>query len=133
MAPYVLDTYAWIEYFRGSGEGENVKEAVEGGDDVLTPSIVMAELSDKYRRQGLGEVWKVRRHFVRMVSDILDLDDRIADRAGGIKQELREWHDDAGLADAIVLAHGREEGLTVLTGDKHLTNRDGVEDLSASG
>ena len=27
---YVIDSYAWVEYFRGSEEGETAKEHIEG-------------------------------------------------------------------------------------------------------
>ena len=45
----VLDTYAWVEYFRGSERGLVVKEFLEKGE-VVTPSITLAELARKYKR-----------------------------------------------------------------------------------
>lgn len=44
---WVFDSYAWIEYFRGSRKGERVRKYVEDGRGV-TPMIVIAELSAKY-------------------------------------------------------------------------------------
>ncbi|MDY6774399.1 MAG: PIN domain-containing protein, partial [Candidatus Nanohaloarchaea archaeon] len=87
-------------------------------------------LSDKYRREGLTEEWKIRRHFVRMKSEVLDLDFSVAEEAGDLKQELRKEHEDAGLADAVILSHAHEEEATVLTGDRHLVHREAAEDIS---
>src|SRR5437870_11245321 len=45
----VLDSFAWIEYFNGTSAGERVQGLMENGLAV-TPAIVVAELSEKYRR-----------------------------------------------------------------------------------
>ncbi len=43
-----LDFFAWIEYFSGSTGGARVREFVETGE-VLTPTIVVVELSEKQK------------------------------------------------------------------------------------
>lgn len=48
---YVVDSYAWIEYFRGSKSGEKAKEFIEGGE-AATATITLAELREKYLREG---------------------------------------------------------------------------------
>ncbi len=50
----VYDTYAWIEYFRGSEKGAVVKRLLESQEG-YTPSIVLAEAARKYRREGFSE------------------------------------------------------------------------------
>lgn len=127
----IVDSYAWIEYFRGSKEGEKAKEFIEGNYILLTPTVVIAELSDKYRREGKSEDWEVRRHFIRLKSDIIELEYKTADRAGKIKQELLEKHQNVGLADAIILTHSEVEEGRVLTGDEHLRQRERVIDISS--
>lgn len=122
----VVDTYAWIEYFNGTEEGERAKKIIEGQErQLFTPSAVIAELSDIYRRKSLKDIWEARRKFITVVSSILDLDSQIADAAGAIKQELRSTDQGrkAGLVDAILLAHGKALGAKILTGDKHLIGR----------
>ncbi|MFB6099724.1 MAG: PIN domain-containing protein [Candidatus Nanohalobium sp.] len=131
MEKAVLDTYAWIEYFRGTEEGEKVREYVDGDSRILTPSVVVAELRDKYVRTGLEERWRTRKHFLKMKSDILELEFDVADEAGGLKWDLREKFDDVGLADAIILSHTIQEDATLLTGDDHLTFRKEVMDISS--
>ena len=49
---YLLDTYAWIEYFIASKEGEKVNNLVKH-QIVHTSIISIAELSDKYHRENL--------------------------------------------------------------------------------
>ena len=44
---FVLDTFAWVEYFIGSERGERVKNFIET-NNCVTPTIVIAEISAKY-------------------------------------------------------------------------------------
>ena len=117
----VLDTYAWIEYFKGSQEGLKAKKFIENKFELFTPSIVVAELSDKYRRDKIPE-WAIRKRFVKLKSKIILLDDDIADLAGRLKQELRKEHKDIGIVDSIILAHSLTINARILTGDQHLKN-----------
>ena len=116
----VVDTYAWIEYFKGSKEGKKVKKLVESNLELFTPSIVVAELSDKYRRENMEKEWEIRNKFIRFKTTILHLEEITADKAGELKQKLREKYKDAGLADAIVWSHAVDINGKILTGDKHL-------------
>lgn len=128
----IVDTYAWIEYFRGTKEGEKAKEFIDGDHFLLTPTTAVAELGDKYRRQGKKKEWEVRKHFVRLKSDLVNLNYRIADRAGEIKQEMRKKHSNAGLADAIIASHAEAEKAKILTGDRHLIDREETINVSRS-
>ena len=126
----VLDTYAWVEYFKGAEEGKKVKDFIEGKFQLFTPSIVIAELSDKYRREAVPN-WDFINGFIRIKTKILILDENIADKAGELKQELRKRHKDVSLADAIVLAHSLNISARILTGDKHFKNLDNTIDISS--
>ena len=113
---HVIDSYAWIEYFRGSKAGETAKEFIEGGG-ALTPTIVLAELSDKYlrERQDLAEDL----FFIKSKSHIVFLDEVTALEAGRLnvtmKKEVNGW----GMADSIILATARKNNAKVVTGDEH--------------
>lgn len=124
----VVDTYAWVEYFKGSDEGATAKKFIEGRFEMFTPSIVIAELSDKYRREGVGE-WELRNKFIKLRTKILPLDETIADKSGELKQEIRKKYKDAGLADAIVLAHSMSVKGLILTGDEHLRHLENSIDM----
>ena len=117
----LFDTYAWIEYFRGTEEGKVVKEHVESKAEILTPTIVIAELSDKYRRIGKETQWEEdRKEIIELRSQIVTLSSDSADQAGRLKNEMREKYGDYPLADGMIISIARENGCKVLTGDKHM-------------
>lgn len=127
----VVDTYAWIEYFRGTEEGRRAREYIEGEHELICPAVVVAELSDKYRRNDLADVWhRERKPFVEITCGVEPLDAELADKAGKLKTEMRRDHDDFGLADATILATADSHGAKLLTGDSHLTGLDRTIDLS---
>lgn len=117
----LFDAYAWIEYFRGSEEGKSVKKFIESDAEILTPTIVLAELSDKYRRIGKEKEWEEdRREIVELRSQIVPLTPDTADEAGAIKNEMREEYEDYPLADGIITSIARESECKILTGDRHM-------------
>jgi len=126
----VIDTYAWIEYFKGSNEGIKAKKFIEGEFELFTPSMVIAELSDKYRREDLSDKWATRIQFIGLCTKILVLDADVSDKAGELKQHLKKNYRDVGLADAIVFAHSLNIGARILTGDKHLKNLKNAIDIT---
>ena len=127
----VVDTFAWIEYFRGSPAGLKAKNFIDGNFELFTPSIVIAELSDKYRREHFSEKWeKERKAFIELKSTIILLDSGIADDSGKIKNEKRVFLKGFGLADAMVLASAKNINGKILTGDAHLIGEKSAIDLA---
>jgi len=113
--PYIVDTYAWVEYFRGTSKGKSVKDKIESGDNV-TPTIVLAELKRKFtewRRLDFED----KLEFIRENSLILDLDEQAAILAGEIRAQ--KLVPNMGLVDCILLALSRIYSIKVLTGDEH--------------
>jgi predicted nucleic acid-binding protein len=112
----VLDTFAWIEYFAGSEQGEKARQYIESGEAV-TPSIVIAEFTDKYERERMDP--KERLGFIRAKTSISSLDDVLAEAAGRISAQRRAGVKGWGLVDSVVLATARAMGGKVVTGDEH--------------
>jgi len=112
----VLDTFAWIEYFAGSEQGEKARQYIESGD-AITPSIVIAEFADKYEREGMNP--KERLSFIRTKSSVSSLDDIIAETAGRISAQRRTKVKGWGLVDSVILATARTVEAKVVTGDEH--------------
>ena len=119
---FVIDTYAWVEYFAGSEAGRKVRAHVEGRS-CATPTVVIAELSAKLLREARAnreteEGRSGKLEFVRSSTEVVGLDLDTAIRAGELdverKQSVRNW----GLADSIVLATARNAGAKVVTGDR---------------
>lgn len=117
--PVVVDASAWVEYGDGSPAGEIAREYIEGTGPLYTPSVVVAELSDRATRLDRRADWQdVLFPFIRRHSTIVALDADLADRAGTLKWMMREGSPDASLADAIVLAVAQNTDASVLTSDR---------------
>jgi predicted nucleic acid-binding protein len=113
---FVIDSFAWIEYFMGSESGKIAKPYIENGNCV-TPSIVIAELSSKYRREKVD--FKDRLNFIRMKSRISVLNEEIAILAGRVYSERKEKVKNWGIVDSIILATADLLNARVVTGDEH--------------
>ena len=114
---YVVDSYAWIEYFRGSEAGKKAKGFIEGGK-AATATITVAELREKYTREG----WPYFDNdllFIVSSTVIVNLTKNIAVKAGEVnavmKAKVKGW----GMADSITLATAEVAKAKVVTGDKH--------------
>ena len=120
---YLIDSYAWIEYFRGTKKGEPAKELIET-ESCATPSLVIAELVEKYKRE--NKEFEGDLDFVLSKTKIIDLDKEIAKDAGKInfenKKKIKNW----GMADSIILATAKKLNAKVVTGDKHFEGLDSV-------
>jgi predicted nucleic acid-binding protein len=97
----ILDTFAWIEYFNGTSAGEKVRGVLETGL-VVTPAIVVAELSEKHRR--LNREFGPKYDFVKARELNFER-----------KKKVKGW----GMADSIILATARRAGSRIVTGDPH--------------
>ena len=120
---YIIDAYAWIEYFRASEYGEVAKKYIESTDSV-TPSIVVSEVSRKLQKETeLGnetsEGRLKRLEFINATSQVIELDFELAVAAGKTACEMNKKEKGWGLADAIVLCTARNLRGKVVTGDEH--------------
>ncbi|NHV06062.1 MAG: type II toxin-antitoxin system VapC family toxin [Thaumarchaeota archaeon] len=123
---FVIDSYAWIEYFIGSKRGFSVKRYVEE-EDSATPTIVVAEISRKLMNEAMaGRETATGREdkldFIKTSTLIVDLTEEIARLAGEIAVERRKVIKGWGIADSIILATARKESARVVTGDKHFAD-----------
>jgi predicted nucleic acid-binding protein len=120
---FIIDTYAWIEYFKASEMGATAKEYIES-ESAVTPTIVVAEISRKLLKDiELGnETPEGRLHrveFIRSTSRIVDLDFETAVEAGEINEKLKMQAIGWGLADSIILCIAKSLNGKVVTGDEH--------------
>ena len=127
---YVIDAYAWIEYFRASKAGEIAKKYIED-ENTATPTIVVSEISRKLQKEiELGnetmEGRMDRLEFIRASSQIFDLDFDMAIEAGKIDLDMKKKEKGWGLADSIVLCLAKTQKGKVVTGDLHFRELDNV-------
>jgi predicted nucleic acid-binding protein len=127
---YVIDAYAWIEYFRASQYGEIAKEYIESADCV-TPTIVVSEISRKLQKEiELGNETPdgrlKRLEFINATSQVVKLDFELAVTAGKTDCEMKKKAKSWGLADSIVLCTARNVEGKVVTGDEHFRGMEEV-------
>jgi len=122
---YIIDSYAWLEYFMGSEAGRKVKEIIDNeADEKLTPSICLAETYAKILKTEGKEKAELRRTFIKSRSALIPLDEDLAVEAAktdvAMKRKIQNW----GLADSIVLSTARDRKGKVVTGDPHFRELD---------
>jgi len=124
---YIIDSYAWLEYFMGGQAGRKVKEIIDNeADEKLTPSICLAETYAKILKTEDTEKAELRRAFIKSRSALIPLDEDLAVEAAktdvAMKKRVQNW----GLADSIVLSTARDRKGKVVTGDPHFKELDDV-------
>ena len=107
-----FDSWAWVEYFRGSRAGETVKAMIEGTEVLFTPAVCLAEIKAKYLSEGKDP--SERLSFIKSRTSIVGIDASIAEEGADIKV-----HHKLHMVDALVLACARKAGGELVTGDPH--------------
>ena len=117
---YIIDSYAWLEYFRGTESGKKVRPYVEG-ETGATSTLTLAELKEKYLR----EKWRSFDEdsaFITTRTTLAPVDRQTAILAGEINHERKKTKTNWGMADSIILATARNVSAKVVTGDPHFKN-----------
>ena len=115
---FVLDTFAWIEYFNGSESGKKVSELIESEEnDIFSSIITIAEVSSILKRK--EENIELGYQTIINLSKIYFINPEFAKEAGILHAETRKKIKDFGMADSIVLLTARKLGAKILTGDPH--------------
>ncbi|MGI0081665.1 MAG: PIN domain-containing protein [Nitrososphaerales archaeon] len=113
----VIDSYAWIEYFKGSSSGEKARNFIEKGS-AATSVISLAELQEKYLREKWPS-FEIDVRFITTKTALVPLDRTISILAGQINFQTKRKKKDWGMADSIILSTARVASAKVLTGDPH--------------
>ncbi|MEK6893041.1 MAG: type II toxin-antitoxin system VapC family toxin [Nanoarchaeota archaeon] len=120
---YIIDSYAWVEYFKGTKKGAMAKEFIESKKSA-TASITLAELSEKYKKENKNFEQDVQ--FILSQTKIVNLSIEIAVKAGEINCENKKKIKDWGMADAIILATANKLNAKVVTGDEHFRDLNSI-------
>ncbi|MEM2901407.1 MAG: type II toxin-antitoxin system VapC family toxin [Candidatus Bathyarchaeia archaeon] len=119
---YLIDSYAWMEYFMGTKAGEKVKPLIEGPEEKITPTICLAEIYAKIFKTEDEELAEKQRTFIKEKSALAFLDEKTAIESAKIdvsmKKKVKGW----GLADSIVYTTGLMKKAEIVTGDEHFQN-----------
>ena len=114
---YVIDSYAWIEYFRGTEAGSHARPYIES-DSAATSTLTLAELKEKYLREKWPS-FEEDSDFITARTALTPVDSSIAVMAGEINHKRKKIKSDWGMADSIILATARTVSGKVVTGDPH--------------
>ncbi len=118
MSKYVIDSYAWIEYFRGSKEGEKVKNIVEEmSNEIITPLIVVSEVTSISKREQQDPEEAYRKIIALSAVAIPTVE--VAKEVGILHAEIRKKINDFGMGDTFVLVTARRMNAKIMTGDPH--------------
>lgn len=116
----LIDSWAWIEYIKGSNHGEIVKEIMKKEKEVVTTTINLAEVYRKLLAD-MPKESQILCQEIMKIAIIIPLDTDIALHAARIKHEQK-----MGLADAIVLATAQKEHAKIVTGDSDFKGKESV-------
>jgi hypothetical protein len=115
---YIIDSYAWVEYFNGSKKGEILKKLFsEEKNKFFTVECCLAEIR--------GWAIKNNQNFenilviIKSNSDILSINEDNWISAGVERSNQRERHKDFGLIDSILLVKQNQLKCYIITGDLH--------------
>ncbi len=115
MDRLVVDSWAWVEYLRGSETGKRVDTRISQAGEVWTTVISLTEVVSKYRREKLSEQTAIEAISSLSKFELPSRNDAI--EAGRIHAEVKTKSANFGLADAFVLQLARKVKGKVLTGD----------------
>ena len=115
MDRLVVDSWAWVEYLRGSEAGKRVDTRISQAGEVWTTVISLTEVVSKYRREKLSEQTAIEAISSLSKFELPSRNDAI--EAGRIHAEVKTKSANFGLADAFVLQLARKVNCKVLTGD----------------
>lgn len=126
---YLIDTYAWVEYFIGSDKGRVVKRLVEGENHIIfTPECCLAELKGWAMRENID--FETIYQIVRKLSGIQCITTNDWLDAASIRSDMRKNMKDFGMMDALIVAQQKRLGCNIVSGDLHFKNMDNTLFLS---
>jgi predicted nucleic acid-binding protein len=111
----VVDSWAWVEYLRGSETGRKVDAKLVSTEDLWTSVVSLTAVVSKYRRERIAEQAAIEAIGSLSRFGVPNRDDAI--EAGRIHAEVKAKSPNFGLADSFVLQLARKVGAKVLTGD----------------
>ena len=109
----LIDSWAWIEYWKGSRYAEWAAKFIEGAETAIVSAINLAEIYHAIQRDYDEKTANNKTDTVSKRCFIINLDRQIALESARLKQQHK-----LGLADSIVLATAKSQNARVITGDK---------------
>ena len=109
----LIDSWAWIEYWKGGKYSEAAAKYIEGEDQAIASAINLAEIYHWILRSYDQKTAERKRATLEKRCFVIPVDKAIAIEAAKIKKGQG-----LALVDSIVLATARLSGAKVVTGDE---------------
>lgn len=111
----LIDSWAWIEYFKGSKLGGEAKKLIEDSEErAIVSAINIAEVYGWILRFYDEKIAEEKKAAMRERAFVCDVDEETAVEAAKTRHQ-KKW----GLGDAIVYATAKKADATIVTGDPH--------------
>src|SRR3989344_9035572 len=118
MNKFVIDAYAWIEYFNGTKLGIKVKEILESpNNSIYTNAITISELVSSYKRNSRS--FEEEKKILLSLSTIYEINLEFAEEAGKLHAGLKKERKHISMADIFALLSARKLNAKVVTGDEN--------------
>jgi toxin FitB len=117
----LVDSSCWLEYFAGSGVGEELASVIERTDKLIVPAIAIYEVFKKL----LLELDEDRALFAvahMKQGEVVDLDSDLAIYSAKIGKEFG-----LAMADSIIYATAKKYNATLWTQDRHFESLEAVK------
>ena len=118
VQPVIVDSFAWIEYFKGSQRGRMASKII---DDVKIPIFTVDACLAELKFWALTESYPVEAILreVQRISNLLSTDSEDWLSSAVIKFEKRKTVSGIGMIDCLVIYHAKQLNAEILTGDQH--------------
>lgn len=115
---YVVDSYAWIEYFKESEIGIRLGGFIDSEEnEIFSSMITIVEVCSVFKRENREP--QLAYNSILNLSKIYGVTTEFAKEAGILHAETRKNVKDFGMADAIILLTACKLGAKILTNDPH--------------
>jgi predicted nucleic acid-binding protein len=115
---YLVDAYAWVEYFIGSKKGERAAKVIDDPAlEIQTLESTLAEVRGWALREGRD--FEALYSVIKRNSDIIHTPLEEWLEAAKIRFEIKKRVPGFGIIDALLIASKQAHGSKVLTGDPH--------------
>lgn len=109
----MIDSWSWIEYWRGGPQAEKASEYIEGSHPAIVSTINLAEVYFWVLRHYDEKTAEEKKETLAKRCFLIPPDEGIAVSAAKAKRTLK-----LSLADSIILATAQARDAKVVTGDK---------------
>jgi len=114
---YLIDSFAWIEYFEGTEIGNKAKKFIDSDNDLYSINLTISEVVSRFKRKKCD--FESAYNAIITLSKVIEISPELAKKAGILHADLKDKINNFGLVDALIITLARELKAKVLTGDQH--------------